>query len=59
MVEVRTRWQNLVGHIISAERFLIEGLELAPSYPARLKAALAGDGSGLLLGHRGFPSSPE
>jgi hypothetical protein len=38
-----------------ADRFLIEGFELAPSYPARLQAAL--DGTGIracFLGHGSF-----
>src|SRR6266487_4126107 len=38
-----------------AERFLIEGFELAPSYPARLRAALAGTRvRACFLGRRGF-----
>ena len=38
-----------------AERFLIEGFELAPSYPARLRAALVGTTvRACFLGHRSF-----
>lgn len=38
-----------------AERFLIEGFELAPSYPARLEAALPGTTiRACFLGHRTF-----
>lgn len=38
-----------------ADRFLIEGFELAPSYPARLRAALAGSEiRACFLGHRSF-----
>jgi hypothetical protein len=38
-----------------AERFLIEGFELAPSYPARLQAALAGtEVRACFLGHGSF-----
>jgi len=38
-----------------ADQFLIEGFELAPSYPARLQAALAGTTvRSCFLGHRGF-----
>ena len=38
-----------------AERFLIEGFEVAPSYPARLRAALAGTAvRACFLGHRTF-----
>ena len=38
-----------------AERFLIEGFELAPWYPARLQAALAGTSvRACFLGHRTF-----
>ena len=38
-----------------AERFLIEGFELSPSYPARLRAALEGTAvRACFLGHDGF-----
>jgi len=38
-----------------ADRFLIEGFELAPSYPARLRAALAGtEVRACFLGHGSF-----
>ncbi len=38
-----------------AERFLIEGFELSPSYPARLQAALEGTAvRACFLGHKGF-----
>ncbi len=39
-----------------AERFLIEGFELSPSYPARLRAALGGGTAvrACFLGHDGF-----
>jgi hypothetical protein len=38
-----------------ADRFLIEGFELAPSYPARLRAALGGTGiRACFLGHGSF-----
>jgi len=38
-----------------ADRFLIEGFELAPSYPARLRAALAGSEiRACFLGHGSF-----
>jgi len=38
-----------------AERFLIEGFELSPSYPARLRAALEGTAvRACFLGHEGF-----
>jgi hypothetical protein len=38
-----------------AERFLIEGFELSPSYPARLEAALAGVSvRACVLGHQTF-----
>jgi predicted kinase len=38
-----------------AERFLIEGFELSPSYPARLRAALEGtEVRACFLGHGGF-----
>jgi hypothetical protein len=38
-----------------AERFLIEGFELSPSYPARLQAALAGtEVRACFLGHGSF-----
>ncbi len=38
-----------------ADRFLIEGFEVAPSYPARLRAALAGTTvRACFLGHRSF-----
>jgi hypothetical protein len=38
-----------------ADRFLIEGFELAPSYPARLQAALAGTAvRACFLGHGSF-----
>jgi len=38
-----------------AERFLIEGFELSPSYPARLRAALGGTRvRACFLGHRTF-----
>jgi hypothetical protein len=38
-----------------AERFLIEGFDLSPSYPARLQAALAGvEVRACFLGHTAF-----
>jgi hypothetical protein len=38
-----------------AERFLIEGFELSPTYPARLRAALEGTAvRAYFLGHEGF-----
>jgi hypothetical protein len=38
-----------------AERFLIEGFELSPSYPARLRAALEGTAvRACFLGHGSF-----
>jgi hypothetical protein len=37
-----------------AERFLIEGFELSPSYLARLQAALATEVRGCFLGHGSF-----
>jgi hypothetical protein len=38
-----------------ADRFLIEGFELAPSYPARLRAALSGtEIRACFLGHGSF-----
>jgi hypothetical protein len=41
-----------------AERFLIEGFELAPWYPARLQAALAGTSvRACFLGHRTFSAN--
>jgi hypothetical protein len=40
-----------------ASRFLIEGIELAPSYPARLRAALGDTGiRACFLGHGSFPA---
>ena len=41
-----------------AERFLIEGFELSPWYPARLRAALAGTTvRACFLGHRSFSAA--
>jgi predicted kinase len=41
-----------------AEQFLIEGFEVSPSYPARLRAALAGVSvRACFLGHRAFSAA--